>query len=564
MKTVPFLSFFATLRGRLLLLVCLATLPAILFTFYVAHNERERTLQHSEAEGKYILNIVSQQHIAQISSAKALLRWLANKIESEGTAVPLEDKTYLAAVLSGYPQLANIAFVAPNGDVKTSAFPMTGSINMLHFEAIQRALKSRQPESGAYVVGLIVKRPLLHLAQSVYSPSGQKLGVVFVALDLEYMNRLLKQVELPPGYALHIVDRQGNILANSTNAPAKLNTLDTVMVAMDGLPGLRIATTIPYVQIHAEANSHFFHIVSVLSLLTLSTVASVVFLEEFALLRYLRMLARASRRFGDGDFSVRVKMPYHYGELERMANAFNTMADTLEERHKELLSAHNQLNNLTGHLQIARESERLQIARDLHDEVGQVLTSIKMDLSGFAHYCPEKEPRPCQKNLEQVRQKLDGLVAFIRRIASSLRPQVLDGMGLVKALQLLARNTERNTELTINVEASVEEPLEWMLSTTIYRIVQESLTNVVRHAKASEVNITIVQEDETIKVQISDDGVGLQNMESTVDSLGIIGMRERAKMMTGELSISDTGHGTTVKAILPRTLPAGSNAYPIG
>ena len=101
MKTVPFLSFFATLRGRLLLLVCLATLPAILFTFYVAHNERERTLQHSEAEGKYILNIVSQQHIAQISSAKALLRWLANKIESEGTAVPLEDKTYLAAVLSG-------------------------------------------------------------------------------------------------------------------------------------------------------------------------------------------------------------------------------------------------------------------------------------------------------------------------------------------------------------------------------------------------------------------------------------------------------------------------------
>jgi signal transduction histidine kinase len=564
MKAVSFLSFFATLRGRLLLLVCLATLPAILFTFYIAHNERARTLQRSEAEGKYVLNIVSRQHIAQISSAKALLRWLANKIESEGTAVPLEDKTYLAALLSGYPQLANIAFVAPNGDVKTSAFPMTGAINMLHFEAIQRALKSRQPESGAYVVGPIVKRPLLHLAQSVYSPAGQKLGVVFVALDLEYMNRLLKQVELPAGYALHIVDRQGNILANSTNTPAKLGWSDTVMVPLDGLPGLRIASTIPYEQINAEANAHFFHIVSVLSLLTLSTVATVVFLEEFALLRYLRMLARASRRFGEGDFSVRVKMPSHYGELERMANAFNTMADMLEERHKELLSAHNQLNSLTGHLQIARESERLQIARDLHDEVGQVLTSIKMDLSGFAHYCPQREPLPCQNNLEQIRQKLDGLVAFIRRIASSLRPPVLDGMGLVKALQLLARNTERNTDLSINVEASLEEPLDWILSTTIYRIVQESLTNVVRHAQASEVNITIVQEEANIKVQISDDGVGLKDLESAIDSLGIIGMRERAKMMSGELSISDTGHGTTVEATIPRTQQAGPNAYPVG
>jgi signal transduction histidine kinase len=240
------------------------------------------------------------------------------------------------------------------------------------------------------------------------------------------------------------------------------------------------------------------------------------------------------------------------------------MADMLEERHKELLSAHNQLNSLTGHLQIARESERLQIARDLHDEVGQVLTSIKMDLSGFAHYCPQREPLPCQNNLEQIRQKLDGLVAFIRRIASSLRPPVLDGMGLVKALQLLARNTERNTDLSINVEASLEEPLDWILSTTIYRIVQESLTNVVRHAQASEVNITIVQEEANIKVQISDDGVGLKDLESAIDSLGIIGMRERAKMMSGELSISDTGHGTTVEATIPRTQQAGPNAYPVG
>lgn len=540
MSSAKYLSFFATLRGRLLVLVCLATLPATLFTFCVANAERDATLRRSESDAKYVLNIASRQHINQINSARTLLRGLANKADRQSQAL-LHDKHYLAALLSGYPQLANIAFVETEGDVVSSAFPMDGPINMLHYEAIQDALHSVKPESGVYVIGPIVKRPLLHLAQAVRAQDGKPIGVVFVALDLDYMNRLLHEVELPAGYELHVLDRHGHVLASSNPHRTSLDEQETVKTGMEGLPGLQIATSIPYGRIRDSANREFIRISLVLSLLTLATVTSVVLLEEVALLRYLRMLARAARRFGEGDFSVRLKMPKHYGELERMAHAFNSMAATLQQRHQDLLQAHEQLNSLTKHLQIARESERMHIARELHDEVGQVLTSIKMDLSRL----------PRNDVVTDIRYKLDELVAFIRRIASSLRPSVLDAMGLVKALELLARQTERNTNLIINVDTIVDEPLDWLTSTTIYRIVQESLTNVVRHANASEVNVSVNQSSDHILVRVSDDGIGIDGNEERSDSLGIIGMRERAKMLSGKFALASTATGTTVEVVLP-------------
>lgn len=479
-------------------------------------------------------------------------------------AIQLKGNTYLAGLLAGYPQLANIAIVDTNGDVIASAHPLSGPLNMSNYDAIRRALLSKQPESGVCVIGPIVKKPLVHLAHSVRNESGKLLGVVFVALDLEYMNRLFEKVELPEGHVVSIIDRSGNIFASSGKPTNNFSPSDTVTVPMEGLPGLRIATSIPYENIRKDANAAFLRMVALLSTLTLFTVFSVVLLEEVALLRYLRMLARAARRFGEGDFSVRLQMPKNYGELERMADAFNSMASMLEERHKQLVDAHTQLNSLTRHLQIARESERLQISRDLHDEIGQVLTSIKMDLTGLENQILHEASQTCRSNIDHIREKLDNTVSFIRRIASNLRPPALDEMGLARALQLLARNTEQNTDLIINVDVTAECPLEWLTSTTIYRIVQESITNAVRHARATEVNIRVSTTSDGIHIVVSDDGIGLSEMDTSKKSLGIVGMRERAKMMGGIFDIYDNGHGTTVEATLPLTHEGEIYVYPAG
>lgn len=158
-------------------------MPAILFAFLIA----ERTtavIRRSETEGQFVLSLVSRENVNQINSSKSLLNWLANKSSREDSLQLFKDKKYLAGLLAGYPQLVNIAFVAPNGDVL----------------------------SRGYVIGPIVKKPMMHLARQ----HRRLQGVVFIALDLEYMNRLFRQVELPDGYHVYFVDRNRNVLSGTS------------------------------------------------------------------------------------------------------------------------------------------------------------------------------------------------------------------------------------------------------------------------------------------------------------------------------------------------------------
>lgn len=530
-----------------------------------------------------MVNVASREHLYQIRGAKSLLRQISQSLESEGSVALSNDPTYLRNLLSGYPQLGNIAVLGPQGNVLNSAQPLPGPINMSNYEAIQRAMRSDGIETGVYVIGPIVKRPLLHLAKAVKDRSGLVRCVIFVALDLDYMKKLFQKFELPPGYVMLIVDRDGTILANSSSGTGSTENdyqpgvrikelsekygssgsrripaaCDFVTAPMPDVAGVNFATKVPYEIIYAQANQTFLRMIGLLSLLTFSTVALIVFLEEFALLRYLRSLARATARFGAGDYSVRVEIPGDYGELKRMGDVFNTMAAALETRHREITETNAQLERMSRHLQIARESECLRIARDLHDEVGQVLTSIKMDVSGFASCCAQRQPLPCQSRIDLMREKLNDLVGFIRRIASDLRPPVLDRMGVVQAIHLLSRNIERNSDLMINVEANIDEPFDWLTSITIYRIVQESLTNVVRHAHATEVHITLSIESDRILLKIQDNGSGFNADGEAANSLGLMGMRERARLMNGSCTICSSPSGTTVEAIIPKSQPVG-------
>ncbi len=572
-----FLSFALTLRGRLLALICLATLPSLLFSFYIADRERGAALLHAKDEARYIVNLISREHLYQITGAKSLLSWLTEKMSAQENATLARDPDFLGALLAGYPQLGNIAILAPNGDVINSAYPLPGKINMANYGAIERAMKSDRIETGGYVIGPIVKKPLLHLSKAVRDKKSNVRCIVFVAIDLEWLKRLTEEIELPSDYILLIADRDGRVLANSSrrvnggaytagtqiaelaeqvqnakNMPApKQNHF--VTVPMKGIPGVQIATALPYGSIYEAANETFFRIVILLCLLTLCTVISVVFLEEIALLRYIRTLSNASQRFGQGDYSVRVPVPRGYGELESMAKVFNNMADTLTDRHLQLSQAHEQLDKLTRHLQIVRESEAQRISRDLHDEIGQVLTSIKMDLCGFQAKCSHGEILPCNDNIVTIREKLDSLVQFVRCIASDLRPPVLDRMGLVSAIELLALKSEENSDLAVELEAfDVKEPLDWLISITVYRIAQEALTNIIRHSHASVARIQLKQTDSEITLFVKDDGRGFEQEDATKDSLGIIGMRERARLVGGSLELeSNAGHGTQIRVSIP-------------
>jgi PAS domain S-box-containing protein len=211
-------------------------------------------------------------------------------------------------------------------------------------------------------------------------------------------------------------------------------------------------------------------------------------------------------------------------------------------------STRRQLRNLASYLQTAREKERTTIAREIHDEFGQSLTALKLDLAWLAKRLPEDEPELSGK-VASMAELIDTTMELVHRIATELRPGLLDDLGLAAAiewqLQEFARRTELDYELQIDDEIT---GLNHDLETAIFRIFQEILTNITRHAMASQVKVRLESRFDKLMLQVSDNGIGISPAQvNNPKSLGLIGMRERAHSWGGTLAIEGIpNQGTTV------------------
>jgi signal transduction histidine kinase len=343
-----------------------------------------------------------------------------------------------------------------------------------------------------------------------------------------------------------------------------------VASTLDEASELFVAVGLPYERVVRETNRAFYRTLGALALLTLFTIAAVFIAAELGILRGVRSLARVAQRFGAGELSARAKAPRGHNEFASLAATFNAMADSLEARHREAVEGQAQLRALASRLQVAQETEASRISRELHDEIGQMLTSLKIDLSRLQSHCPVNELNTsCATDLREsigaMNQQIDTAVDFVRRISAELRPGVLDKLGLTAALEWLARSFENRTDLVIEVEAdNVDAALDEKISVPLFRITQEALTNVVRHAQADVVRISLANTEQEIVLTISDDGHGIAtDAAENSGSLGIIGMRERAMLIHGQLSIQGSpgpetpGQGTTVIVTVPLHPPIG-------
>lgn len=221
-----------------------------------------------------------------------------------------------------------------------------------------------------------------------------------------------------------------------------------------------------------------------------------------------------------------------------------------EER---LRRSEEQLRRLAGHLISVREEERRHIAREIHDELGQVLTGLKMDVTWLARRLNDDQRLLLEKT-DSMSRLIDAAFVTVRRIATGLRPEVLDNMGLVAAVDWQAKEFQKRTGIRCRVELPPESvKLDLNASTTAFRIFQEILTNVARHARATRVDICLGVSKDRLTLEVADNGVGIS--EGEVDgkkSLGLLGMRERALLVGGEVNISGApGQGTRVTMSLP-------------
>ena len=225
---------------------------------------------------------------------------------------------------------------------------------------------------------------------------------------------------------------------------------------------------------------------------------------------------------------------------------------------KQLRDSREQLRVLAAHLQSVREEERSRIAREVHDELGQALTGLKMDLAWL-----DKNSRPASttdesrqagEKLKELPERVDAIIATVRKIATELRPPVLDDLGLEAAIEWQSQEFEKRTGINCRFHSGLKHAdLDQERATAVFRIFQETLTNVVRHAEATQVNVHLREEGDKLVLEVQDNGRGMAGRElSGPQSLGLLGMRERATMLDGEVNIiSRQGRGTRVDVRIP-------------
>lgn len=279
------------------------------------------------------------------------------------------------------------------------------------------------------------------------------------------------------------------------------------------------------------------------------------------IIRPLNRLTAAASGIATGKYTL-TEGADRRDEVGKLARAFNTMiVEVREARHGleqkivESGEMNEQLRKLTAHLQNIREEERIHIAREMHDQLGQLLTAFKMDISWLQKKLGGSSEESIRQKLGEMIKLIDDSVIFVRKIASELRPSMLDDFGLVPALEWHSEEFQKRFNIKVDFKANTKEiKTSPLIGTGLFRMYQETLTNVARHAEAGKVTARLKTSKDAIVLSIHDDGKGFD--PGSIDhkkTLGLLGMKERAAMIGGHLDIrSVPGGGTTVKIAVNR------------
>ena len=270
----------------------------------------------------------------------------------------------------------------------------------------------------------------------------------------------------------------------------------------------------------------------------------------------------AGRRRDGTSFPAEISLtPLEGGEGMEVVCAIQDVTER-KRAEEELIRSHADLRALAGRLHSAQEVERTRIARELHDELGQVLTGLKMEVSGIARHL-RRDQQELRERAKAASSLIDSSIVSVRKLATELRPGLLDSLGLAAAIEWQVEEFQSHTGIACSVTVLRQKlALKDDRATALFRILQEALTNIARHAHAKHVQVQLARTDGNLVLVVKDDGRGIRpKKRGKPQSLGIVGMQERAQMLGGKMEVSgQPGKGTTVRASLPVKPPPSAGA----
>ena len=278
----------------------------------------------------------------------------------------------------------------------------------------------------------------------------------------------------------------------------------------------------------------------------------------------MKPLARASKdNLTEENHASQVLVAELEARLAQLADQLKVANASLEREiadrkrtEDEYRGSTDQLRELSARLQSVREEERTHIARVIHDELGQTLTGLKMDVAWLQRHLDRQQPALLEKT-QEMSDLIDTTIQTVRRISSELRPGILDDLGLVATIEWQLQEFQTRSGIQGKLISAPEETtLDADGATAAFRIFQEILTNVARHAQATQVEVILEESASFLTLQVQDNGRGITDGEiNSPKSIGLLGMQERARLRAGEVQFQGTpGKGTAVTVRLPLSM----------
>jgi signal transduction histidine kinase len=574
------------LRGRILMLVLVALAPPTAIAIIVALEERTEARRHAQKDLLDSTRLAAVDAAASVDGTASFLSAVADDLAARPGVE--HCKRLLAFVPRATDWYSTVGVATASGRVYCGA-TARGFVRPIERVDVSRAawFRRAQSESG-FVLGELGEGPLSHMRSLLASHAVdrgrfKRPAVVFAALDVDQLTKTIGLQDSQLGTEYVILDHRGEVVARVPDDASAASRREerplgnTVLRERQGTAELKGPDGVPTIygfapvggnargrlfisagrtseSVFADPNHDLRRYLLLAALGLLAALALSYVMTTLLLGRWSSAVVESARRFGAGDLTARAPVPRGLGELADVANALNAAALDIERRQETQA-------RLLAELVAAEEETRRRIAADIHDDTAQAVAAAGLRMDALAAALEDPVAREA---VLKTRTALVEANRRLRRLLFELRPPALDEAGLGAALELFLTDPFAHDGFDWRVENRLDDEPAPEARAILYRVALEALTNVRKHAKASNVEVLLERRGVGVVVRVRDDGIGfdLPELDAPAEPghIGLVSMRERAEAAGGRFAMRSTpGSGTTVEFWMPEKNGKGSD-----